>query len=374
MKIGIVTFWNSEDNYGQILQCYALQRFLRDKGHDAFLIRYAPGRKINLKWVLSLPCRIVRKISLRLFRRTEFRFSQRFKEMNRIVRQENAAHPRHFSTFKERFIAVTSRVYDQYDIFTDPPGADAYIAGSDQVWGSVDPVYYLMFVPEGCKKIAYAPSFGGMKLAGSLRKKIKRYISGFDVLALRERQGVEICRELGRSDASLVPDPTLLLSVHDYSSIAAPCLYSQDYLLLYLLGNEIDFDVAEVYAWARSRHIEVKYVASQGRQDAYDKIYPNVDEWLSLIRNARYVVTNSFHGMVFSIIFNKPFVVIPLAGSFTRMNDRIFDTLSAVHLTERIYKNSLDILLDPLDIRAINDYLKQTGNDISLKFDYWLGA
>lgn len=129
-------------------------------------------------------------------------------------------------------------------------------------------------------------------------------------------------RELGRSDASLVPDPTLLLSVHDYSSIAAPCLYSQDYLLLYLLGNEIDFDVAEVYAWARSRHIEVKYVASQGRQDAYDKIYPNVDEWLSLIRNARYVVTNSFHGMVFSIIFNKPFVVIPLAGSFTRMNDR----------------------------------------------------
>ena len=56
------------------------------------------------------------------------------------------------------------------------------------------------------------------------------------------------------------------------------------------------------------------------------------------------------------------------------MNDRIFDTLSAVHLTERIYKNSLDILLDPLDIRAINDYLKQTGNDISLKFDYWLGA
>ena len=169
MKIGIVTFWNSEDNYGQILQCYALQRFLRDKGHDAFLIRYAPGRKINLKWVLSLPCRIVRKISLRLFRRKEFRFSQRFKEMNRIVRQENAAHPRHFSTFKERFIAVTSRVYDQYDIFTDPPGADAYIAGSDQVWGSVDPVYYLMFVPEGCKKIAYAPSFGGMKLAGSLR-------------------------------------------------------------------------------------------------------------------------------------------------------------------------------------------------------------
>lgn len=91
MKIGIVTFWNSEDNYGQILQCYALQRFLRDKGHDAFLIRYAPGRKINLKWVLSLPCRIVRKISLRLFRRKEFRFSQRFKEMNRIVRQENAA-------------------------------------------------------------------------------------------------------------------------------------------------------------------------------------------------------------------------------------------------------------------------------------------
>ena len=132
--------------------------------------------------------------------------------------------------------------------------------------------------------------------------------------------------------------------------------------------------MAEVYAWARSRHIEVKYVASQGRQDAYDKIYPNVDEWLSLIRNARYVVTNSFHGMVFSIIFNKPFVVIPLARSFTRMNDRIFDTLSAVHLTERIYKNSLDILLDPLDIRAINDYLKQTGNDISLKFDYWLGA
>ena len=101
--------------------------------------------------------------------------------------------------------------------------------------------------------------------------------------------------------------------------------------------------------------MEVKYVSSQGRVDSFKKEYPTIEDWIQLIENAKYVITNSFHGMAFSIIMNAPFIVIPLAGSFVRMNGRIYDILSMLKLKSRIYKDNLDILLSEIDFsRCIN--------------------
>lgn len=370
MNIGIITFWNSEDNYGQILQSYALQRFLIKKGHDAFLIRYTPvNKKRN---ILGYITALYKALKLMLFNINELKL---FLELTRIKKnrvQENRDHPRGFSIFKKKNIIYTSVVYDQYELYNTPPVADVYIAGSDQIWSGLDSCFYLQFVPVGKKCIAYAPSFGGKKYSEKSKKILKHYLDKFSVLTMREDDGVEICKSVGRNDVSLVPDPTLLLSLKDYTSISTVYDSEKDYLLLYLLGNKMDFNVAEVYTWAKNHQMEVKYVASQGRIDDYEKIYPNIDEWLGLIQNAKYVVTNSFHGSVFSIIMNKPFLSIPLIGGFSRMNSRIENLLSTFNLTNRIYKDSIDVLLLPIDYAVINDILSESIECISSDFDKWL--
>lgn len=372
MKIGIVTFWNSEDNYGQVLQCYALQRFLRNKGHDAFLVRYSEDKsKSVVKSIFLLPYKVLRLLYMMLFHYEEFVLLNKFRKQKRIRQLENRKHPRQFSLFKNENINSTS-VLSEKELFLSPPKADAYIAGSDQIWESANPVYYLQFAPKSARRIAYAPSFGGVKLNRRIACKIKNYLSIFDVITVRERQGIDVCRKLGYNDVLLVPDPTLLLSSVSYNLVARIIPNEDEYLLLYLLGNDMDFDVLNVYQWARKKNLKVKYVASQGRLDQYDKIYPNVDEWLSLIKNAKYVITNSFHGMVFSIIMNKSFVVVPLSGSFSRMNCRVYDTLNMLDLENRVYKDSLDVLLKSIDYNGINLRLEEIRNDISQKFDLWL--
>lgn len=373
MKIGIVTFWNSEDNYGQVLQCYALQRFLRNKGHDAFVIRYVPSHGRNLRWWMNLPIKIVIKAFQRISNSSEYNFSRRLKQQKKIVSEENSKHPRHFSLFKNRYIKYSPKIYDSRTIFENPPEADVYIAGSDQIWGWLDPGFYLQFVPKGKLCIAYAPSFGGVLLSKRKKNILRRYLERFSILAMREQNGVDICRSVGRDDAFGVLDPTLLLPLKDYIS----CMNfidkaNDDYILLYLLGNDIDLEISVIYEWAKLHNLKIRYVASQGRVDSYEKSYPNVDEWLGLVYRAKYVITNSFHGMIFSIIMKKKFVVIPLCKSYERMNCRIRDLLSLIHLTHRIYMNDMDLLLSDIDYGDVESILSLEQEKMSFNFDKWL--
>ena len=287
---------------------------------------------------------------------------------------ENKKHPRYFEQFKAKHICFSNEVYDQYSLFKNPPEADAYIAGSDQIWGGLDPGFFLQFAPKGKKCIAYAPSFGGVKLNRRTRKILKDYLRRFSVLAMREQGGVNLCKSVGREDAFLVMDPTLLLSSMDYSSISIPVKQTTDYILLYLLGNDMDFDISSVYDWADKHHFAVKYVASQGRLDNYEKIYPNVDEWLGLIQSAKYVVTNSFHGTVFSVIMNRKFLTIPLSGAFIRMNGRVIDLLGRLGLESRIYSGNMDVLSLPIEYDEINAILSEERMRMSLNFDKWLSS
>lgn len=374
MKVGILTFWTGLDNYGQTLQSYALQYFLRRKGYYAYVVKYQIISKKNLRWWLNAPFKIVKYVYLFLFHKKRFNLYFTFKEQKRKVMIENKKHPRYFEQFKAKHICFSNEVYDQYSLFENPPEADAYIAGSDQIWGGLDPGFFLQFAPKGKKCIAYAPSFGGVKLNRRTRKILKDYLRRFSVLAMREQGGVNLCKSVGREDAFLVMDPTLLLSSMDYSSISIPVKQTTDYILLYLLGNDMDFDISSVYDWADKHHFAVKYVVSQGRLDNYEKIYPNVDEWLGLIQSAKYVVTNSFHGTVFSVIMNRKFLTIPLSGAFTRMNGRVIDLLGRLGLESRIYSGNMDVLSLPIEYDEINGILSEERMRMSLNFDKWLSS
>lgn len=365
MKIGIITYWYGEENYGQILQCHALQKFLRDRGHDAFLIKYKPqSYKI---WQLRFRDFMFMWLKLLyLLNKDNLRMSMRFRNM--AARPTASRHTRGFSLFRDEHIVSTDEVYDQHELYDNPPDADAYITGSDQVWRMPDSCYFLDFVPKGKTRVAYAPSFGNDCLPKVFRGTVRKYLSKFDMVTVREVSGLRICSDLGRADAKLVPDPTFLLDASQYDRLMPARIASEPYLFVYLLGNKTDFDLEHLYAWATRHKLAVKYVASCGAPDREGSIYPNVGEWLALIRDAEYVVTNSFHGMVFSILFNKHFVVLPLADEFSRMNGRLYTVAGKLGLLSRIYDGRLERLSEPIDYAVINESLISLREEIERMF------
>ena len=358
-KVGTITFWWSKENYGQILQCFALLRFLRNSGYDAFLIKlynnpknhsYLRKAKTLLKYLLH-PKQLKHRINLRDENAV-------FKQNGRIQARTEKEFPRSFENFLEKNIPSTQNIYTTKTLFANPPDADAYICGSDQIWGSgLVPEYFLQFAKQGVKKIAYAPSLGGYIPSSNEKAKIKQYLSSFSWITLREKQGVEVLKSIGIADCEKVPDPTLLLTSEDYRKLYDNQNFfeiKRPYILLYLLGNPIDLEIRSIYDFAQQHGLEVKYVASQGREDSFEKIYPTIEHWLYLIDNADYVITNSFHGTVFCLQYHKKFLTIPVCGPLSRMNGRVMDLLNEYSLTERLYTNDLGVILSSIDFSVFD--------------------
>lgn len=366
MKIGILTLWNAEDNYGQILQCYALQAFLRQQGHDAFLICYQPPKNQLYTRILSQPLKLIKAIINPAFLIESLKYRKRIKQ-TKIV---NAKHPRYFNKFRDKYIKST-HIYTQKQLFVNPPNADMYICGSDQVWNGMDPIFYLNFGKPEIKRMSYAASFGKIKLNKKEVQIIMPWIRKIDVITVRENSAINICHILGRKDAICVPDPTLLLSKEVYNKlINQPAINGEKYILLYLLGNQMDFKLSELYQYASTKGLQVKYIASQGRIDTYTKEYPTVEGWLNLIKNASYIVTNSFHGSVFSILFNKKFLVIPLSGGYTGMNTRITSLLQKYHLMEHLYSGKINAIESEISYNKINEIISKEQQEMISLFQH----
>lgn len=337
--VGIVTFWESQDNYGQILQNFALVNFLQRLGYNAFLIKSTSKVKTSFFHKITTFIRLL--VQPQHLKKYVVNFLLKNK-----MHSANQSHTRYFDSFRNKYIP-SSVYYSFEDICLKPPKLYAYICGSDQIWNYVSRYYFLDFVPDGSKKIAYAASMGGFIPSKKEQRKIIEYLSSYALISLREESALQFIQGLGFSDAALVPDPTLLLNVMSYEKL---CKKSDEpYLLLYLLGNKLEFNLDEIYTYARKKGLLVIYVASQGRIDNYEKEYPSVEEWLSLVKNASYVVTNSFHGTVFSLLFHKKFMTLLLSDLFAGMNDRIVGLLSRYNLKSRLYRDSFDTLDDYID-------------------------
>lgn len=324
-KVGVITFSGTSHNYGQILQCYAMQLVLKQLGFQPFLITFRNTR-ISFK-VLSFSQKIIKilgAVSYFIKKHTHATLSISLSPQNEVDRGFNNFISKH----------ITTQHYGCLDLlYTNPPQADAYICGSDQIWGTMTPLYYLDFVSKGGKKIAYAPSYGGGKLNLIDKFKLRWLIKDFSHISVREEDGVKICSECGRPDAIVVPDPTLIVDKESYRAIASNNkVPNKPYILVYMLKNTTDFDMEELKKETKKKNLEIVYITANGLEDEYEKIYPNIDEWLGLMNNATYVVTNSFHCTVFSIIFNKPFRVFYLIGEFAKMNLRISQLLLHYHL------------------------------------------
>lgn len=329
MKIGIVTYWNSGNNYGEQLQNYALQEYLREIGHEPFLIRY-DYLNDTIYGSRPLPARLLRACNPKRLARFF-----RSRKDNRDMAEDMAFHPRGFAEFREKNLSM-SRVYTSIDdLRVDPPEADMYITGSDQVWntfgGSLSEMnhrlvaFMLDFGKEDVLRVSYAASFGRTSVPDDEKTLVSPLLARFDAVSVREKTGIPICGSLGRNDAVLALDPVLLHGADFYRKLYGGTDFTKPknkYLLYYDLYDGTGYDRQSVFDYAASAGLEVVYVTT-GWHDTFDRSFPTVPGWLALIDNAEAVVTNSYHCSIISVLFEKRFGVIRRTGGYEGMNTRM---------------------------------------------------
>lgn len=318
MKIGILTFhWAT--NYGAVLQSYALQTYLISQGHDVEIINYKPRKYDNMLWPF---------IRSRKFLHLKDYFNQR--------RQETA-----LELFRKEYLKMTKRYYCESELSTACSSYDAIISGSDQVLNPYfllhgesgqSSVYFIGF-PYSGKRIGYAVSFGCIEYPQNALKVASKFIPAFDKISTRESTGLEIVKQMGFGNPFLAPDPTILLDKNKYLKMTSSFIKS-DYTFMFFIRNKIEY-VSSIKALQSQRNFIVN-----NEDGAY-----SLESWLSKIRQANLVITDSFHCVVLSLFFHVPFIVITKERGMEGMNDRLFTLLERCGIPERIvaYVDIIDL-------------------------------
>lgn len=346
-KIGIVTWWESQDNYGQQLQHWAMQHYLKKCGHAPFLIRYSLQPSPSKKKAIKRIKQFAKDCIVWLGRNTPVgKVKMVYNFCLRIVGRDTML--RKFDMFRQKELSLSKLYYSYEELCITPPKADIYLAGSDQIWNldlptSLWRVFFLQFGNKDIKRVSYAPS---MPLENPTEEQIgllKQYLCTFDCISTREDNSVRICRSLG-FEAQKVLDPTLLLNMDAYSKISDKTTPYSDYVYIYSLNytsiDEIPIDQIKDYIAAKNLEIVVTpssgYVpASEMFEDVkYD--YASIPRWLANIQDAKMVITSSFHGIVFAILMHKHFIYTPLIGKYASGNKRVIGLLDELQLTNMI--------------------------------------
>lgn len=342
MKIGIMTCWQPDDNYGTQLQCFALQYYLRSINFDPFLIRYYPDndrykelKKIKVLKIIKNPIKII------------YFFKNR---MNFFVsNQVKKKHSRKILEFREKYIKMFQKEYFSYTMLkNDPPDADIYLAGSDQIWNvnekdfDLQNAVFLNFGNKKIKRISYAASFSKQEISQNWINEIKPLIQKMDFISVREKSAIDICKKCGRNDAVQVIDPTLLNYADNYRNLyKTECtrMAKGKYCFVYEINAKSAFSYNKLNRWCKQKGLSIIYVTGHNSSKIGKQWYATIPEWLMLIDNASYVVTNSFHGAMFSLLFHKQFGVIPLTGLAEFTNIRL-DTINDLFGVNQIIKNN----------------------------------
>lgn len=334
-KIGILTFHRSI-NYGSVLQAWALQKVLLKEGYDVEIIDYKPQEydSIYEKTFINahgIKSKIKSILMLRKYEKLRQNLFKVFREKHLILSQKQYT----FVTHEEE--------YKCYDII---------ITGSDQIWNTsiqdCDPIYFLPFPYVG-KKIAYACSINN----GTINEKyserwIRKWISDYDFISIREQSGVDKISTLLKDDTRIYKtlDPTLLLQKETFEELIDERNIQENYIFLYNMWTKKDgiivarklskrinlpvytitnqIDLIRIYKYSIRRvHVDLKHTSPE--------------DFINFIRFANYVVTDSFHGTAFSIIFNKPFIAVNsyIANGHLKNDERLINILNEFGVSER---------------------------------------
>lgn len=334
-RIGIIT-WHYFPNFGSALQAYALHTYINKIGGNAQLINYVPGKQPAL-WRVRLFCSyfdkyIPQKISSRIHYR--------------------------FLAFEHKFFKETKLCTKKSDLKEIVPNFDIFICGSDQIWApnEFDDVYMLSFVPDSKEKYSYAASIGLLNIPEYLRSTYKYYLSKFNEITVREKQGADLLRNQLGLKSTVVLDPTFLLNANDWSKIAIRKRnIISKYILCYFLGKteEHRILVEKISCRMKLPVISISRYAMDIRPGFTTDTDAGPMEFLGYIKNAEIVVTDSFHGLCLSINMSKNVYVVERFAENCEINQnsRIYNILDILNMNDRLIRDM------PMNIENI-DYVQ----------------
>lgn len=345
MKIGILTFYESE-NYGTVLQAYALQKFLQDCGHDVEIIkaeRDVHGKGAHNKIEREKET-FIDKVRIKL---------NSYLSKNQAVKKTEA-----FKDFRKKFINESSKAYSE----DNKEWLDCYdllISGGDQIWNPYHKVFSMKYFFENvkAKKISFGSSFGTDDLSVEFLSKIKPCLLDYKAVSVREPSAVKLLESVLVSATSVL-DPVFLLSKEQWLSLAKPEKPKKPYCLVYSLVDYTTADQKAIKKYAKENGLKVK-IFPQNRKNLNNnfskEFSASPEEFLSLIYNAERVFTNSFHGTAFSIIFNKQFSILnPSNEAMRKKLVRITD------LTSLLSFGDLDFMeIKELDYQRANEIIEE---------------
>lgn len=369
MKIGIITFWWSQCNYGQVLQAFSLQKFLNAQGHEAVIIRYDHRAEPTSVWY-----KLKRLLQI-VFRGELLGFLK--KRLGPAPADGENDTSRHFDRFRLEHCCLSEKFYNSFrSLQCDPPNMDYYVCGSDQIWNpdlwgtmAFNHAYMLDFADKS-KCLALAPSLGIAEIPAKLRKRFLHSLKDFRFLSVREANAKSELEKCGLKNIVVSPDPTFLIDRQIFADLAhaAPAPAKDKYCFIYIIGRgNIDFPSEDLKRLAKAHNWEIVF---SGSNDSYG--FENrkfiMEEWLAAIRDAEFVVTNSFHGTAFSIIFRKNFANLNLTGSFHSLNTRIINLQEMLDIPSRYYSKESGFPLSSIDYIQVERKLTTVRNEFIDQF------
>lgn len=351
-KVGLVTCY-FKHNYGSMLQAYATQKILDDNN--------IPNETINIEENIDF-----KKGKRNYYLSQIFNFTfikSKFgmiklrldKKRNKKLGKNIKIRDKKYDEFKKNFhLTKPYKTYQELTKLCQKRYTDV-IVGSDQLWLPVNVVadyYTLSFVPDEVNKISYSTSFGISSIPKKYLSSYYTFLNRINYISVRESSGMNLVKNFSQKKAQLVCDPTLLLTKKEWDELATNKRIIKDkYILCYFLGKSIEYR-----KFAERLKQETGYIiVSLNHADEYVKysdIFADIapynigpSEWINLIKYAEYICTDSFHGTVFSLIYNKLFFTFKRYKTDTKVstNSRIESLLSIVDLKERLLKGTEDV-------------------------------
>lgn len=331
-KVALMT-WYKYYNYGTALQAVALYNTIKQLGFNADIINYEPRKNKNYSY-----SKVYRSI-----------FKTTLHKMKEVLNPSIVSDERKklYNDFLSDNITETKQCRSLPELHDLNKIYDAFVCGSDQIWSPLgfDDKYFLSFVDESLKMIAYAPSMGNNRTDNEhLKEEMSKNLRRFSNLSVRENDGKKLINDLTGQTAKLVLDPTLLLSKDNWDSFILhkkiKKLSNKPYIICYFLGDSKKYIK---YVSMLSKKTGLPYYVIPVKKDQYADSHKILfetgpAEFISLIKNARYVCTDSFHGMAFSIIYNVPFTTFKRFSDNDpeNQNSRLENLLEILELKDRL--------------------------------------
>lgn len=369
-KVALAINYDYHD-YGGMLQAFATQKALDKLGVDSEAIDFdnlkTDINKRKWKYFLSniLDVTIVKEKSRVISKKLRMKFDSSLKEE---MAQRDAA----FDQFCHGGFKVSRKFESWEDLSSACREYDAVIVGSDQLWlpSNVAGDYYtLSFAPDEVKKISYATSFGIGAVPEKMKKQYTNFLSRINFLSARETSGQKIIKACTGKDVQIVCDPTMLLKVEDWSEIASSRLVDGDYIFCYFMGDNPE-QREFVKKLAKKEDCKIVALLHLDQYISADEDYVNEApynvgpaDFVSLIKNAKFVCTDSFHGTVFSIIFSKDFFTFKRFNKKASLstNTRLVSLLNRLGLNDRLFvgNENLEVNLTVKNYPSVQKHLKQ---------------